>query len=110
MKITDTTPKATALNELGKRLAQLRKHQELTQEALAEASGVGVATLRRIEDGRDAQLGSWIKLLLALNAADSLNSLLPESIRSPMADVKQRRRKSGQSEEGRPLWGDEQDE
>lgn len=109
MKISQVTPKKAVLEELGRRLAQYRKQQGLSQEALAKASGVGVATIRRIEDGRDAQIGSWIKLLVAMDAADAIEALLPEQLRSPMAEVKGRRRTRASSADGRstPTWGDE---
>lgn len=107
MKISQVAPKKAVLDELGRRLAQYRKQQGLSQEALAKASGVGVATIRRIEDGRDAQIGSWIKLLMAMDAAEAIEALLPEQLRSPLAEVKGRRGAMGRAVEGRPTWGDE---
>lgn len=107
MKIIQTTPKGTVLTELGRRLAQYRKHQGFSQEALAAESGVGVATIRRIEDGRDAQIGSWIKLLMAMDAEAAIEALLPEQLASPLAEVKGRRKATVSRTEGRPVWGDE---
>lgn len=113
MKILSTTPTDTQLQELGRRLAAYRKYQGYSQHQLAEQAGVGVASVRRIEGGQDAQLGTWVKLLRALDASELLDSLLPEEIRSPMADVKQARKKrptkAGASSAG-VIWGDEQDE
>lgn len=91
MKIQTLTPTIQVLKELGQRLARLRKQQGLSQEQLAAAAGVGVATLRRIEDGKDGKLGSWTRLLLALHQDVALDQLLPEEVRSPMAEVKGRR-------------------
>ncbi|WP_419191246.1 helix-turn-helix domain-containing protein [Saltatorellus ferox] len=124
MKIDPLTPQGAILEELGKRLGRVRKRQGMTQEALAEAAGLGVATVRRIEDGSDSQLGSWIKLLKALGMEASIEGLLPESYRSPMEEAlggeSARRgrsrpggRQEGQAEdrpEGAPSvfrWGDE---
>lgn len=109
MKINDLTPQDTTLQELGRRLALVRKQQGHTQSQLARKAGIGVATLRRIEDGRDAQLGSWIKLSKALNLTHAINALLPETLNSPMAAAKGQRKKSGGnvSTPNRPLWGDE---
>jgi transcriptional regulator with XRE-family HTH domain len=105
MKITDTTPQNTVLKELGGRLAQVRKQRGFTQVELAQQAGIGVATLRRIEDGQDAQIGSWLKLLGTLGLTQSIEQLLPESISSPMAEVKRgKRRAVGGSKVG---WGDE---
>jgi transcriptional regulator with XRE-family HTH domain len=92
MKIQALTPTLQVLKELGLRLARLRKQQGLSQEQLAAAAGVGVATLRRIEDGKDGKLGSWTRLLLALHQDAALDQLLPEDVRSPLAEVKGRRR------------------
>lgn len=91
MKIQTLTPTIQVLKELGLRLARLRKQQGLSQEQLAAAAGVGVATLRRIEDGKDGKLGSWARLLLALHQDAALDQLLPEELRSPLAEVKGKR-------------------
>jgi transcriptional regulator with XRE-family HTH domain len=109
MKIQSLTPPEATLKELGRRLALVRKQQGLTQPQLAGEAGIGVATLRRIEDGRDAQLGSWIKLLKALNLAHAIDALLPETLNSPMAEAKASRKKTGGdgNTPGRPQWGDE---
>jgi len=108
MKIDPTTPTPAMLAELGQRLAQIRKQRGLAQEALAEQAGVGIATLRRIEDGRDARLGSWLRILQALDLAAAIDQLLPENFRSPMAEAKattrtRRRKSSGTGF----VWGDE---
>lgn len=106
MKIKQLTPDAIILNELGRRLALLRKQRRYTQERLAQEVGIGIATLRRIEGGKDGQLGSWLKILKALDMAVNIDSLLPENYRSPMADVKKaskRRRASAKVS----AWGDE---
>ncbi len=115
MRIDRLTPTTTILRELGQRLANVRKQQGLSQENLAAAAGVGVATLRRIEDGKDGKLGSWLRLLLALQMEGAVDGLLPEDFRSPLAEVKGRRQrapKSGpprgdQDPDGGFVWGDE---
>lgn len=108
MKIDSQTPAETSLTELGRRLAVVRKQQGLNQDELATKAGLGVATVRRIEDGRDAQLGSWLKLLRVLNMSHSIDALLPESLKSPMAEVKTRRKRAARSASGKTLWGDEE--
>jgi transcriptional regulator with XRE-family HTH domain len=111
MKLTRLTPTSQILRELGQRLAQLRKHHGLTQQALATAAGVGIATLRRIEDGRDSKLGSWIRLLAVLQQDAALDQLLPESIRSPMAEAKVAPRRKSKpppsTDDGGFAWGDQ---
>src|SRR5690606_12887251 len=88
MKIDRLTPNPAVLAELGERLARIRKQQGYSQEALADAAGIGVATLRRIEDGNDGKLGSWLRILRALQMHASIDALLPENFRSPLAEVK----------------------
>ena len=120
MRIDRLTPSTSILRELGRRLANVRKQQGLSQESLAAAAGVGVATLRRIEDGKDGKLGSWLRLLLALQLEGAIESLLPEDFRSPLAEVKGRRgrkpktsppRGEGDKDDQEPgpafVWGDE---
>lgn len=87
MKITEFTPENRSLAELGERLARVRKQQGYTQERLAEAAGIGVATLRRIEGGLDSQLSSWLKLLKVLQMTAAVDALMPEDFYSPMAEV-----------------------
>ncbi len=106
MKLSSATPTNTQLEELGRRLAQYRKHHGLSQDELAQKSGMGVATLRRIEKGQDAQLSNWVKLLRALGASEHLNLLLPEELKSPMAEVKRSRGRTGSAQD-RVVWGDE---
>ncbi|MFT7679189.1 MAG: transcriptional regulator with XRE-family HTH domain [Planctomycetota bacterium] len=108
MSIDRLTPDEAILEELGTRLARTRKQQGRSQQALAQQAGIGVATLRRIEDGRDSQLGSWLKILKALGLESSIEGLLPASVASPRAEVlagkpRRRSKRSKQAFE----WGDE---
>ncbi|MGB1245527.1 MAG: helix-turn-helix domain-containing protein [Porticoccaceae bacterium] len=119
MKITNLTPDNHILSEFGQRLARIRKQQRLSQTALAEQAGIGVATLRRIENGTDSQLGSWVKLLKALDMDATLDALLPEEFNSPMAETLRERhakykvgseanRKQSTLSSTSIVWGDEQ--
>jgi transcriptional regulator with XRE-family HTH domain len=108
MKIKALMPEPQVLAELGRRLAQLRKQRGYSQDQLAELAGVGVATLRRAESGQDAQMGTWIKLLTALEMTAALDALVPEHYQSPMSEVLgPRRRAAKRSGEGAIRWGDE---
>lgn len=108
MQLDPLTPTSAILVELGRRLELVRRSRRLSQEQLAEEAGIGVATLRRIEDGNDSRLGSWLRVLKALDMTHAIDALLPEELRSPMADVEasgargaKRRRRTGF------VWGDE---
>lgn len=111
MKITQLTPENQSLGELGVRLARIRKQQGYSQERLADAAGIGVATLRRIEDGQDSQLSSWLKLLKALEMSAAIDALVPEDFRSPMAEVLAtgRKRKTAAGVTEGSVWKDEAD-
>jgi transcriptional regulator with XRE-family HTH domain len=110
MKIQELTPAPAMLLELGRRLAMVRRQRGQAQEELARAAGVGVATLRRIEDGHDARLGSWLRLLQAAGLVAAVDQLVPEEVRSPRAEVlggKRRRAPRASAGPDAP-WGDEQ--
>lgn len=109
MEITTLVPDKDILQELGRRLKKLRKQRGLNQDELATAAGIGVATLRRIEDGQDSQLGSWVKLMKALQRLEGVDGLLPENFRSPMAEAAELGKaiRPKKAKEGAPLWGDE---
>jgi|GEM_PF-336496 transcriptional regulator with XRE-family HTH domain len=119
MKIDYLTPEGATLTEMGRRLARVRKQQGFSQTRLAEEAGIGVATLRRIESGQDGQMVSWLKLLKALRMTASVDTLLPETFASPMAEVLSKSKskstlskKTKQSQKGRVAepgirWGDQ---
>ena len=91
-------------------LRQRFERRELSPVEVTEA------TLRRIEDGRDARLGSWLRLLQALDLAASADQLLPEHYRSPMAEARADSRRRHRRDDDGPkddggggtfTWGDE---
>ncbi|WP_051645384.1 helix-turn-helix transcriptional regulator [Labrenzia sp. DG1229] len=107
MKINTLTPDSVILKELGARLARARKQRGFSQEGLAQESGLGVATLRRVEAGEGSQLESWLKLLKALQMISGVDSLLPESIESPMAQARSQSGKKKRNTSSGKRWGDE---
>ena len=107
MKIDHLTPEPEMLNELGSRLAQIRKQQGMTQEELAKAAGIGIATLRRIEGGQDSQLETWLKLLKALDLTYAIDALLPENYASPMAEARAASGRKRRKPASGITWGDE---
>ena len=107
MKIDSLTPDIAILKELGSRLQTIRKQQGFTQGELALKAGLGVATLRRFEDGKDGQLGSWIKILKALDMLASLDQFLPESFQSPMFEVLSKRRSKRSKKSSTSIWADQ---
>jgi transcriptional regulator with XRE-family HTH domain len=80
------------LAELGERLARQRIAHGMTQPQLAEAAGVGRATLQRLERGESVQLTSLVRVLRSLDLLGALDALVPETAISPLAELERARR------------------
>jgi len=61
-----------ALKKLAENTRQRRLDMELTQEGLAERSGVPLATLRKFEQKGLISLESFLKLLMVLGGIESI--------------------------------------
>jgi putative transcriptional regulator len=117
-RVMDTTKNSNVesfLHDLGARLAELRLAKNLTQAELAERAGVAKRTIERLESGAAAtQLSGFIRVCRALDILERFNQLIPESLPSPIAQLKlrgkQRRRASSVAARERPskkwVWGD----
>jgi transcriptional regulator with XRE-family HTH domain len=96
------------LQDLSERLRALRLRADLSQEALAEASGVSFNTVRNAEEGRNISLDTLISLLRALQALPALEGLLPQPGLSPVDLArragKPRQRASGKRSGERADW------
>lgn len=117
MQLQDYLSDEAILSELGSRLARLRIESELTQEELANKSGISKPTVARLEQGMPVQTTTLIRIFRTLNLLSSLDGvILAESIR-PMDTLlqqgkkRQRVRKSGEHAGPKPkkpfVWGDE---
>ncbi|MGH8078136.1 MAG: helix-turn-helix domain-containing protein [Lysobacter sp.] len=71
------------MTQLGARIAQHRLRQDTTQRALAEASGVPLSTLRRIERTGLGSMEDYVAIMQALGLVDALDQFLPEPLPSP---------------------------
>ncbi len=97
-QITNITPDAAALAEIGRRLAQLRLNQNLSQAALAEKAGLTRLTVHNIESGSNANFRNVIRLMRGLGILGNLGVMVPELAPSPIAQAdaeKARRRRAG---------------
>jgi transcriptional regulator with XRE-family HTH domain len=120
MRLEDLTTTDAVVAELGRRFERARLQRNLTQAELAEAAGVGEATLRRFERGRSIQLTTLVKLFEAMRLLGGLETILPEDSVDPIAEVERwrgRRRASGaRIRRGRQQprtpwrWGDERED
>jgi len=70
-------PARRALAKLAEGLSRARRRRRLTQRSLAERSGVGIATIKRLEggDGRVA-IETLVRVLQVLGGLESLEQLV----------------------------------
>lgn len=81
------------LSEFGRRIRLARMERNLTQQMLAERSGLNRSTLRDLENGRSVNLLSLMQLLRSLDLLGKLDEFLPGSAQSPVLAHMQRERK-----------------
>ncbi len=94
MKISTQLTDEAVLKELGSRLAGARIERNLTQAALAEQAGVSKRTVERLESGEVAtHLSGFLRVCRALGLLERFETLLPEPVPGPMAQLKQAGRK-----------------
>jgi transcriptional regulator with XRE-family HTH domain len=87
MKITPAMPVAAAIEELGRRIRQRRVALNLTQIDLAEAAGVPLRTIERMEGGTSVGLDKFVQVMRSLKMTDSLDMLLPENEVRPLQQL-----------------------
>jgi transcriptional regulator with XRE-family HTH domain len=87
VQITEQTPDAVLLRELGLRLEQTRLNRNVTQEDLAREAGISRQTLARIEQGGEAKLSSFIRVLRALGLLEGLEALVRPPVPSPIEQL-----------------------
>ena len=69
--------------EIAGNLKKLRKRRKLSQQALAEKSGVSYGSLKRFEQTGEISLESLLKIALVLDAATPFDTLFkPTEIKS----------------------------
>ncbi len=72
------------LIDLGQRVHAHRLDQNITQSRLAAKAGIGRNALAKLEGGAVVTTETLVRILNALNAANSITELLPEPQVSPM--------------------------
>ena len=116
MKITNLTTDDAALEEFGRRMAETRLAQAMTQAQFALAAGVSKRTVERLEDGGSVQVANLIRCLRALGKLEGLERLLPETPPNPIdllerhGKTRQRARRDTDDSGGAGApwtWGDE---
>lgn len=82
MSYSTMTPSALS-KMVGERIRQYRLNNNKSQEDLASVAGVTRQTIARIESGKGT-LETFMAVLVALDATDNLDALLPPTPVSPI--------------------------
>ncbi len=81
------------LKEIGDRITQSRLAKNLTQAQLATQAGISKRTVERLESGELAtQLSAFIRVCRVLDLIERFENLVPETVPSPIAQLKSRGR------------------
>jgi transcriptional regulator with XRE-family HTH domain len=78
--------------EIGKRLKTQRIFENITQQMLAEQTGLNRSTIRDIENGRSVNLLSLIPVIRRLELLDRLDEAIPDYEKSPVLAINRRSR------------------
>lgn len=70
-------------NRIGVKIKTVRLKQNMSQEELADKSGVSISTIKRMEDGEVKTLESLIRILRTLGKLDIFIPLVEEEQLSP---------------------------
>lgn len=99
---------------LCKQLKNIRLTRNFTQAQLAKESGVAIGTVRRLEGGHGVSLNTLIRIMMALDIQQNLETLLPDPSIRPIERVntggsERKRARPVQTDTGNStwVWGDE---
>jgi len=95
-------------------LKRIRLSRNFTQTQLAQKSGLAFGTIKRLEGGHSVSLNTFIRILMALDLQQNLETLLPDPTIRPIERVntggseRKRARPSKSNTDHSPwVWGDE---
>ncbi|MCY4228972.1 MAG: helix-turn-helix transcriptional regulator [Gammaproteobacteria bacterium] len=78
---------------LGKRIEAIRLTRNITQSQLAREAGVSRSTVTRLaQQNKGISLDSFIRILKALHLESNLETLLPDSVLSPLDELEKNTR------------------
>lgn len=77
-----------AVRELGRNLQLIRLNQDITQQELAEQTGLSRLTISQVENGRPASTLTLVQLLRALGRLDVLEVVEESATISPLQAVR----------------------
>ncbi len=111
-----TKPVSEWMQRLSARLVRHRLNRDLSQSDLARRAGISLRTLARMEAGEPVQLGSFFRVLIALDLGSQLENLVPEVPESPIQQLERdgevrrrasRRRDAGETDPASWTWGED---
>lgn len=112
MRIYGDENNTLILNELGKRIKDIRIKKAITQKEMAEMAGVSHSTVTRIENGDGATLDNLLKIMRMLGILTNIDLLIPEQELTPedifYNKTKAKRASKKKKIEKDWLWGDEE--
>ncbi len=99
---------------LSERIEEIRLKRNITQSRLAREAGVSRSTITRLaQEGKGVSLDSFIRVLKALQLADNLRALLPDSGLSPLEELEKssqparQRARARKRDQKKWTWGDQ---
>jgi transcriptional regulator with XRE-family HTH domain len=99
---------------LGRQLKNIRLTRNFTQAQLAKEAGVAIGTIKRLEEGQNVSLNTYIRIMMALDLQQNLETLLPDPTIRPIERVntggserKRARPVRSDTENSTWTWGDE---
>lgn len=77
------------MNEINRRFKQFRLATNITQDELAQSSGISVYTIKKFENGSDIKISTLSKLLSSLGIKDAFDEIIPDMTNRPSYRAKQ---------------------
>ena len=78
------------IHEIGRRVKRKRLEGNLTQQEIADLTGMSRSTVSDLERGNPFEILTLIQILRALNVLDEIDSFLPDPGISPLQLAKMR--------------------
>ena len=99
------------IKELGNKIKVYRIMKEISQQELADKTGISKRSISRLEQGETVNIDSLFKILLALGLHDNIDQLVPDQTKRPSYYLKkpeyEHKRVRKKSEKKEFKWGDE---
>ena len=99
------------IKELGQKIKLYRISLGMSQQELADKTGVSMRSLSRIEQGESAQMNSLFKILIAMDLGDNIELLVPDERKRPSYYLHEQEKipkRVRRKPEKKPFqWGDE---